>query len=599
MQFIYLFVAVLHTFIYASPQLLNSTNHFFPPSIVNELSQYSKKDWYDPNSNVIQTWRNALTICPRCRLPILNQSDPQYRSLQHFRNLPDRIYLWHTLIPSIVKFHFAQQKEAIHIFSIGQQWYTIEESVNIQLLLKQFKSKSSTLTTMDIDPSVHHMFQNHLTQNALDLDQAIVHQHQNYFDVVIVNGVIGWGVNTLQDAQKLMRVVESISKPGATIIVGRNVPRLCCSLEVYATSNFSPTTFGQQILPWRRTFSQDLNTGGGHVYDVLQSRNHHVLKESNTLLIPESKSIVTNFNFLLDEKLLEAELTVPILKNEQNQLQETRKVALQFCQELPENAQCKSTVFNLLTSQHELYTNVVTKRKHCETHGILIVAHPDDEAIFFGEQLISDATCWTVICATNGNNPVRKAEFEQSMKRTGAMGFIWDYTDAMINDFPKTTSIFTFKQRVKYMLELQDWNRIVTHGMAGDYGHPQHRALHTVVVELCHAGVLNCLPALWCFHPISWNKPLILRHVHESQYTKTTTIVSHIQLERLALLDIYQSQRHVMVWIGKLETKIVPYHQHLLNRSDLLVGCKHPDGVIHLLAKLCKSWINPSLELEQ
>ena len=66
-------------------------------------------------------------------------------------------------------------------------------------------------------------------------------------------------------------------------------------------------------------------------------------------------------------------------------------------------------------------------------------------------------------------------------------------------------------------------------------------------------------------------------------------------MERLALLDIYQSQRHVMVWIGKLETKIVPYHQHLLNRSDLLVGCKHPDGVIHLLAKLCKSWINPSL----
>ena len=57
---------------------------------------------------------------------------------------------------------------------------------------------------------------------------------------------------------------------------------------------------------------------------------------------------------------------------------------------------------------------------------IMIVAHPDDESIFGGHVINNN---WKIICVTNGNNEIRRTEFENVMNMSGALYEIWDFKD--------------------------------------------------------------------------------------------------------------------------------------------------------------------------
>jgi hypothetical protein len=55
----------------------------------------------------------------------------------------------------------------------------------------------------------------------------------------------------------------------------------------------------------------------------------------------------------------------------------------------------------------------------------MIVAHPDDEVLFGGSQLITEKN-WKVVCVTNGNNTKRSFEFGSVMKLLNLDYEIWD-----------------------------------------------------------------------------------------------------------------------------------------------------------------------------
>lgn len=67
---------------------------------------------------------------------------------------------------------------------------------------------------------------------------------------------------------------------------------------------------------------------------------------------------------------------------------------------------------------------------------IMIVAHPDDETIFGGTQLLQEKG-WLVICVTNGDNQVRCGEFTKVMKKIDAHFEIWNYYDEWDGDFDR------------------------------------------------------------------------------------------------------------------------------------------------------------------
>ncbi|MET3292009.1 PIG-L family deacetylase [Brevibacillus fluminis] len=110
---------------------------------------------------------------------------------------------------------------------------------------------------------------------------------------------------------------------------------------------------------------------------------------------------------------------------------------------------------------------------------LMVVAHPDDEAIFGGAQLLKKPG-WKVICVTNGDHRVRRREFIKVMKRAGAAYEIWSFPDQWKGDFDRKA----LKEKLKKELASHSYKKIVTHNKKGEYGHTQHIALSQIMHSL-------------------------------------------------------------------------------------------------------------------
>ncbi len=108
---------------------------------------------------------------------------------------------------------------------------------------------------------------------------------------------------------------------------------------------------------------------------------------------------------------------------------------------------------------------------------LMITAHPDDEVLFAGAKLLQNN--WKVVCVTNGNNDIRRKEFEQIMKITNSEYEIWDYPDKRFQPFSNS-----LLWDLKRIVQERNWDTILTHNKDGEYGHPHHIQIHNMVKQL-------------------------------------------------------------------------------------------------------------------
>jgi len=107
---------------------------------------------------------------------------------------------------------------------------------------------------------------------------------------------------------------------------------------------------------------------------------------------------------------------------------------------------------------------------------LMIVAHPDDELIFGGAELIKHGPEYKVICLTNKSNNIRNKEFEQVMKKLNVGSWeMFDYEDTL---YP------TQQFDLENILMSRKWEKIVTHNPIGEYGHPQHKQVFDTVLNI-------------------------------------------------------------------------------------------------------------------
>ena len=114
-----------------------------------------------------------------------------------------------------------------------------------------------------------------------------------------------------------------------------------------------------------------------------------------------------------------------------------------------------------------------TKKTDC----LLVVAHPDDETIFFSSVMLKFSHRLKVICVTDGNadglGEKRKLQFLRACKSFKvAEAVMWDFPDT----FEKRLPVRVIAEAIKK--ELYDTNRfskVFTHGILGEYGHPHHQ----------------------------------------------------------------------------------------------------------------------------
>lgn len=159
---------------------------------------------------------------------------------------------------------------------------------------------------------------------------------------------------------------------------------------------------------------------------------------------------------------------------------------------------------------------------------LMVVAHPDDESLFGGAQLVLFRGR-KVVCVTNGDNPIRRKEFEIVMKKTGSDYEIWDYPDEQYTPLDENR----LRSDLERIVSEQKWDKIVTHSRMGEYGHMHHIQVH------CLLKILT--PDLWVFNFDSnqhlpedvWSKKCDLVYTYVSQKYCCAEHLLYVHNERL------------------------------------------------------------------
>lgn len=126
----------------------------------------------------------------------------------------------------------------------------------------------------------------------------------------------------------------------------------------------------------------------------------------------------------------------------------------------------------------------------CEN--LMIVAHPDDETLWGGRELIETGN-YFVVCMTYGKSKTRGSDFCKNMEEIHITPLMLNYPDKIKNqrsDWDKYKDEMV--KDLDKILNAKAWNRIVTHNPDGEYGHQHHKFLNVMVASECQSkGLLN------------------------------------------------------------------------------------------------------------
>ena len=107
----------------------------------------------------------------------------------------------------------------------------------------------------------------------------------------------------------------------------------------------------------------------------------------------------------------------------------------------------------------------------------MLIAHPDDEAIFgFRDLVYNDVT---VICMTNGDNSQRKSEFFACMEYMRLKGYILSFVDSPTETWLNKKIDDFYISDIKPLLK-DKYEMVVSHGSDGEYGNVQHTRVNMI-----------------------------------------------------------------------------------------------------------------------
>jgi LmbE family N-acetylglucosaminyl deacetylase len=124
-----------------------------------------------------------------------------------------------------------------------------------------------------------------------------------------------------------------------------------------------------------------------------------------------------------------------------------------------------------------------------DSHGLVVVAHPDDETLWAGGLILSHPQVhWTVLSLTRESDPDRGPKFYRVLKELNATGRLAD-----LDDGPEQEPLAeaTVEQTILELLPDQRFDLVLTHGPRGEYTrHRRHEEVSRAVRLLWSNGDL-------------------------------------------------------------------------------------------------------------
>lgn len=151
---------------------------------------------------------NALTKLAKRVLPapVKLAARARWKQGRIALNLPDRVFLEETVIP-----WFRERESINRVLDIGTDWYTWRYE-------RLFPNQE--YHSIDFDPAkAKFAGKRHVTGSILELDR---HFSENQFDLIICNGVFGWGVNEPEQIREAVSQLSRCLSPKGYLVVGWN-----------------------------------------------------------------------------------------------------------------------------------------------------------------------------------------------------------------------------------------------------------------------------------------------------------------------------------------------------------------------------------------
>ena len=165
----------------------------------------------------------------------------------------DRMFLEDVVVPGLL-----ETNEIHRVLDIGVAWYT-------RSYPRLFKSVD--YWTVDVDPAKQRIAgAKHHTLSATQLTDAFA---PGTFDLVVCNGVFGWGLNDPSDVEKALDQCADVLRAGGWLVVGwndmegRRVPGLDELLTKRFRRQALPAVGADHFIP---------ETGYAHRFDFLTKR---------------------------------------------------------------------------------------------------------------------------------------------------------------------------------------------------------------------------------------------------------------------------------------------------------------------------------------
>ncbi len=176
---------------------------------------------------------------------------------------------------------------------------------------------------------------------------------------------------------------------------------------------------------------------------------------------------------------------------------------------------------------------------------LLVVAHPDDEAIFFASLLLSKRDLpWKVVCVTDGNADGTGEERHRQWLDSMATFAISDHEHW---DFPDIYSHrLSIPRLIAKLHGLMPPSVVFTHGIVGEYGHPHHQD----VSYASHVAFHSCCPVYSnsynCFSDLGFNltrehfatKLSVLWNIYQADFSRFANKLPATEFEGFHLVNI-------------------------------------------------------------
>lgn len=182
-------------------------------------------------------------------------------------------------------------------------------------------------------------------------------------------------------------------------------------------------------------------------------------------------------------------------------------------------------IFEFKYNQEPLYflsDKILKKIVHGIKKNIIVIAHPDDELLFFGEFLIVNSSESKVLCVSNASDKLRSNEFINVMERLGCDYEMWDLKDLW-------TYAKCDKLNEKLNNAIKGYTNIYTHSLSGETGHPVHILLNKYLFDIVPTN-------LFVSNPYNFNQ--------------------EISKEKMNLIKLYRTQKFTIykyLFISKRE----------------------------------------------